>query len=416
MTRIALNMQNFLNMALVMSMTMTLSCGVSPETPQSSESKGSFKGIEQFIILPKLKTPETLRSVKTLLGKQMAKLGITQPTATNQATLGRAFNAAYIEAVHHAGGLPRSQGEAIVKELVSPESQACGGTSCAVIFGVSPNDVSEYFNGMLTVAGSSKALAKPENTTARRVILGSLVPETKGTVSSSWEVLTPIFLTQPHRLPLKTRPKEQLPGKWDATFKAGIKFTDAVHGYTFADYRSINLIETTPPSDLTKLPISAKEIKKWADRARLINEGLKKMPIFKGTIYRGITDVKIATLAQWVSNWREQRLVGLGRNNKASLISCTWDIDVADIFVNPIGRILQSHLFSVLFVIKEHRGVSVENISKYTNEREILLPSDQKFLIDHMAPLENGNRTMIIYLRGVDAGADEISQAPKKAA
>ena len=230
MQKIQLNLQMFWNMVLLVSVAITLSCGVSRETQQASETQGSFRGIEQFIILPKPKTAEILRNVKTLLGKQMAKLGITQPINANQATLGRAFNAAYLEAVHAAGGIPRSQGEAIVKELVSPESQACGGTSCARVLGVNHNDVYEYFNGMFTAAGSSKTLAEPENANARRVILGSLVPETKPPASTPWEVLTPVFLTQPKRLPFKTRPQEQLPGKWDASFKSGLKFIDAVHG------------------------------------------------------------------------------------------------------------------------------------------------------------------------------------------
>ena len=393
----------------------SIACKKDVVNSQVSAPTGLFQPGDKLFVRPKIKSQEALSQ----FGDQLVvKLSRVLPSGGSTAASVKPkdiFHQAYLEALIHSGGLPRAQGEKIIKKILDPSSQLCGGANCGMILGITEDEIPHEFDEMLIKAGSSKTLAKSDMASTRQLVLGSLLYEGNETKVGPWALIREKLLERPKPMPPKPGAPNDRLDSLEIKRAAGFAFIEAINSYTSQEFRIFRAIELYADDELVKKGLSREEIKSWRQTIILMNDGLKKLPKFSGQIYRGVSGIKDTTLASWIEAWRDKKTFVLGTNNKPALASCTWNPEIAENYLFRNRPNQDRDEFSVLFQISNHRGVSIEHVSQYPGEKEVLLPSDQKFMIESIIPLENAPRTLVIQLRGVDMSARGSMNVLKKA-
>lgn len=393
----------------------SVACKKDVITSQVSAPTGLFQPGDRLFVRPKNKSQEALNQFGDQLVIKLSRVLSSNGSTSASVKPKEIFHQAYLEALINSGGLPRAQGENILKKILDPTVQLCGGANCGVILGMTEHEIPHEFDEMLIKAGSSKTLAKSDMASTRQLVLGSLLYDGDEAKKGSWALIRQKHLERPKPMPPKpAAPKDRL-DSLEIKRAAGFAFIEAINSYTSQEFRIFRAIELYSDDELVTKGLSREEIKSWRQTIILMNDGLKKLPKFSGQIYRGVSGIKDTTLASWIEAWRDKKTFVLGTNNKPALASCTWNPEIAENYLFRNRPNQERDEFSVLFQISNHRGVSIEHVSQFPGEKEVLLPSDQKFMIESIAPLENAPRTLVIQLRGVDVSARGSTNVLKKA-
>jgi hypothetical protein len=111
----------------------------------------------------------------------------------------------------------------------------------------------------------------------------------------------------------------------------------------------------------------------------------------------------------------KQQLIGLGAIDRPALTSTTWDPAVASKFAGPslLQKFFSPDTYSVLMIIEQSRGLPIEDISIFKEEKEVILPRDALYKIDSMAPAMNIKGNIIMKLH--EAAKDTANPAMQKA-
>ena len=392
-----------------------VACKKDGHIPNVSTPTGLFQPVDRLFVVPKDKSQDTLAQFGSQLVLKISRVGSSDDSLMSSSKPKDVFHQVYLEALIDIGGLPRAQGEKIIKKILDPTAQLCGGANCGAILGLREQDVTHEFDEMLIKAGSSKTLAKSDMAVTRQLVLGSLVSDERVGEGDPWGVIQRQLMERPKPMPPKPPAPNDRLDSLEIKRATGFAFTQAVNSYTSQEFRIFRAIELYSDDELVKKGLSREEIKNWRQTISLMNEGLKKLPKFSGPIYRGVSGIKDTTLASWIEVWRDKKTFVLGANNKSALASCTWNPEIAENYLFRNRPDQKRDEFSVLFQISSHQGVSIEHVSQYPGEKEVLLPSDQKFMIESIIPLENAPRTLVIQLRGLDVSARELTSVLKKA-
>jgi hypothetical protein len=404
-----------LSVVLGLTLTLAASCKYESPTQSTSEINGFLPEIEKLVSIPKPKPAKALQEFADFVINHLSRSALAGSSASSKVHPVQAFGAIYVDALVEVGGLPRAQGEKLVKQLVSPDSKLCGGVSCARLFGIDEQEVPDFFDAIFTYVASSTTLSEPNKANLRRVVLGSLMPEAAASSQSPWSLIASVYSGKPHALPRRTPPPQDLLSGLVMARTVDNDFIQAVQGYTYGDFRWIKMAETMTDADLLQTGLSSQEIKRWRSHVHTINLGLDKLPKFSGTIYRGVSDINGTTLATWIKAWRSKKTISLGQENNKALTSCTWDPTIAESFLGKNAWEYIDQDFSVIFVMTDHQGVSIEDISRFPGEHEVLLPSQHAFQIESILPLENKVKTLVVTLKGVKASAMQWMMPFKKA-
>lgn len=180
----------------------------------------------------------------------------------------------------------------------------------------------------------------------------------------------------------RKRTKAELVAKLDHAQRS------AIEGFTNGTYKDIRAREETGTPEV---------------RSTYITQAYDKVKGEQRTVYRGIhlddAGAAEAVLKMHLTN----EVWGLGKNGKLATTSSSWSIDQAlsygNITVNGKGDNTSSYTathMSVLYKIKNKTGISVETISHYEHEKEILLSRKARYKTTGLSWAKGSSKKVLI--------------------
>jgi hypothetical protein len=146
---------------------------------------------------------------------------------------------------------------------------------------------------------------------------------------------------------------------------------------------ALNTITKFTMSGFLKIKRIEREGKSDRD-VEIVNNFLKKMPHYRGTLYRGIPFGKIEKLQAFLDKIRTN-----GGHAIDSMTSFTSDEFVAEDYA--------SSRYPVMMRIKNNRsGISIQEFSALYTEREVLVPKGTQYRLTHIS--ENIEAGEILYI------------------
>lgn len=378
-------------------------CSQGQSSEDTSMVTGKVTWADDLLSLPKPKPQDGLQAFGKKLTTFFTHSGLSASSSSGQKK--KVFGKHFVKSVAEVDGIPREQGEKVLKELVSPQSQACGGASCSQVFAIKNQEIPGFLDELLDEAATSKELAQESKKSLREKIVGSLIPGLSiSQPSKPRDFIASIYRHKPMVEPPEPQAPKEVFSYDEISNMAGDKFIHVVYDYTStADYHYIRKVESTPRENLRKEGMSSWDINRWTISSTVIFEGMKKIPAIRGKVYRGMQDLTAEDIASWVRAWREKKPIGLGFGDQPATTSASWSVEAA-------MKFLRGHIFfgggskyAALLEITNHRGVAIEQISKVPEENEVLLPRNLKVTIESIVPMENAKRTFIIKMRGVNS-------------
>ena len=357
----------------------------------------------------KPKPSSTIKSAEKALQRSIDK-GLLRSASAPGSLSASAFyarsqlSAGYVETLTSVGGIPRSQGEAILKKIVAQDSIACGGVTCSRIFGLDTEDISPFMNQTLVQSALSPSLSLSQNSSLKHLVLESLKPDqllepidsfTIGIAKAASHAPLPLPKEVPPSLKLKLSPQA-------ITAKAGDQFVNTIKAYTEVDFRLLRQAEVLTLKEAKVKGIGPEAYIKNRLRADIVNDGLSKLPGVTQPVYRGLSEVSKETLQRWLDKFQKGEVIGLGFLDKGGLASASWKPDVAKRFASRSDFLsLYGGQYGVFFEIQNHRGVSIESISSFARESEVLISGRTQFKIESIGLLEGSDGIFYIKLKGI---------------
>jgi hypothetical protein len=326
-------------------------------------------------------------------------------TASTPAQKRLGLTSAYIKTLADVAYIPRKQGQKIIENLVSENSTACGGGSCSRVFGIKPQETDVFFNHTLAEVGTSKTLAEPTKSEQKKRLIGALTPESDGSKSKQvWQDLADLYLTSPRILPSLVAQPQNIPSYNQVENLLGSRFTSSVNAYT-RSHDTLRRVEISSDEDLMQSGYNLPTIGRHRQTIRVINDGLSRLPATNQAVYRGMNNVSPEDMSVFINKWKTKTSTHLGPSGMATLTSASWDLKVAKDFAYMYKGSDGPPKFFIIMVLRNHRGVPIQNLSEFPTEHEVLIPSSQKFMIENMAPIINEPFGFIMYLRGINEAA-----------
>jgi hypothetical protein len=300
----------------------------------------------------------------------------TRVTAATKST----FRQSMLGSLSSSGGIPRNQLEPLIKGMVDDSSTACDGVSCSRIFALGADQVSAFLDESHDLISAHKSKLTTDQTQLRDILLASLRRESTSPVPRSFEERWSDLRIA--AFPLNARPKN--------VTSAGPAFDSLerveklrLSQFTFSTHTGIRLIQTSSIESLLKKGVKREAIDIARNEAALLETSLAKLPKSPGLVYRGISGLTRKDIEAFFGYMDRRTFVSLGINNLPATSSATWSPQVAAGFLaeRPEG-------YGVIFGIKQRSGVSVEGISAYPYEQEVLLPASAQFQITKMLRFE----------------------------
>lgn len=407
-----------LNVHLLLTLIMATSC-----LPSNTKDHSDLRALP-LTSTTRLAQPQRLPQPKiNAIGQSLAKIGqrsFLAPTTSQSAVhQGRKFlKVSYLKAVSESGGIPRQQGEELLHKLLSDDYGPCDELSCAKVFGLDPLEVPQFIDETFFEAASSPSAAKSEHSGQRKVLLASLAKEqtlSGAQDASPKEQVARIFLKDPEPVPRRGVAPRSPISQSLVERKVGWDFINALEGFTTTDFMTIRMTESYPDDELMSKGWSPAQISAWRQRSDVIHKGFNKLPAYKGIVYRGLTRLPADQILSWARKMEKQQLIGLGAIDRPALTSATWDPAVAHKFASPsiLQKFFSPDTYSVLMIIDQSRGLPIEDLSIFKNEREVILPRDALYKIESMAPAVNSKGSIIMKLH--EAPKDAGNPAMRKA-
>jgi hypothetical protein len=387
--------------AIVLLATLILgSCRHEPYTSDSSTS-GVVDDLLRAITPPPSKGREILERFATTL--KHGAPGKASTISKGPAATGRkALQKAYIHGAAEVGGLRRSQGEAILHDLLAENSTACAGASCARVFDVKPADVDEFLDDAYHTVMTSRSLAE-SNRSLWTVLISSLKKEDKFPILPAEQVskaIARIKREAPSHWPaMRIRPNPIL-SEEEIAKRLSDDELSALKEYTYAGFDQVRLFENSSREALLDAGWTGKKIDTIAKKSSLISSAIAKLPPITWSVYRGIRKVEAEDVARLVMLWEQKKPMGLGPSNKPAVTSTSWNPEVAQLFLRWQWNPAKDDRYGIIFSIGgNHGGVAIEHISHLPRQREILIPQSTRFVIERIAPVEGEERMLVVTLK-----------------
>jgi hypothetical protein len=394
--------------ALAFLSVFVVGCG-SGEKETSSDTTGLWSPFADAASSMKPKPSKVIQEAEEALGRAMRSSLRSVASAPGSITvrMGSArdqLSVGYIQAMISVGGIPRSQGEMVLKKVLSPSSTACAGANCAKIFGIDDDLVSPFMNHVLVKTSLSETFSLPENATKKLAVMESLKPDSSLIGADSFVKGIAAFASKP---PVELARNVQAPNPRDILSPqaiekaAGKDFMKTVQSYTEVSFRILRQAENLTLRQAKAAGVSPEIYINTRLKAYAINDGLTKLPTVFQPVYRGISNVSRDVMQRWLDKFNKGEKIGLGFSDKPGLASASWRPQIAENFAYRSDFFgLDGGEYGVIFEIHNHRGVAIEKISSFANESEVLIPASATFKIESVGLLKGSGGVFHIRLRG----------------
>ena len=137
---------------------------------QGYEPNSDTKALPTAIVKPRIRP----RDADTLLNISKRIVTATDPVKFSPLVAKQNIEKTLLSSILDAEGLPRSQIKDIFMKLLDPSSTACGGASCARVFGIRQSEVDDLLDNLRTQVEKSASLNQEANLRSRNILLDSL--------------------------------------------------------------------------------------------------------------------------------------------------------------------------------------------------------------------------------------------------
>jgi hypothetical protein len=374
---------------LGLSLLTPVTPGCSPETQTgSSDLDGAIPGSAFGKTVPKAKNSSQLGAFSKGMVSGFDKYHGAYASAAKYKSLQRSL----YHTIDEAGGVPRSQVETALEVLVAPTTTLCGGASCARVFGLTENEVSKFLDDSREIIAKTPVQSQQDKIKLRDLLLASLTREDDilNPGKPLKAILAELPVIQPRIVP-RSQASRQLEDPKNILSEGEIK---QIQAYSHIFSTQLRAVEIHHVENLLRAGYSPTAIHDAKSRVATINRALAKLPTMPGTTYRGITHVSDSALLDLFSFRRGKRLISLSQKNLPALTSTSWNIKVAEAFA--IAPDKSKH--SIIYIIKQRTGKTIEKISRYPAEEEVLIPSNALFQIGQIAYINREKRVLSVEL------------------
>lgn len=361
-----------------------------------SEPNSNVNGIvSSHAVIVKPRLADDLAKIAVNIGQSIQKIHVSSSIKTeSQKDIKEQLRAIYLQTLLDSGGLPRAQGVAIFRVILAPDQNLCAGVPCSHILGMAQEDVEPFFDGLAKIVDSSPLLKGKSKEYERNILRLSLARPTPteliGNTSKSERLSVPKAVSRPdadilsrERLFSELKPE---------TFRA-------IKGYTEDDFKDLRFIEAHTDKELMRRGYGKSYIDSMRSQINEIRVAFSNagIPRVKTPVYRGMHEVSAVDLSHYIYHSQTGEPIGLGPEHRGAMTSASWDPNVADQF---LGHSRFTMKYNVIFEIKNHGGISIENISIAPFEREVLIPGDRKFTVSGVHLSKERSNLYIVHLDG----------------
>jgi hypothetical protein len=355
--------------------------------PTTESEKAAFTKpfVQRFHNIPSTKSKDVLAQ----LSKRLTHRQNLVPVKGTHFSPSSSLRGAVLHALPETGGLPRSQLEPILETLVAPASKACDGVSCSRLFGMTQKEINDFLNETYDLVAKDQNLLKSDKKALREFLLSCL---TKEDPSAQLPLEKRLAQLPKVAIPAYNRPQGSQKIPLDLILKR--EDVDIIKAYTNYNYRHVRMIQTTPIEKIRSFGFDQSVIEKFQTEARQIDKALLDAPKMPGTVYRGMGGVPREDIERLFSLKDQRSIVVLGQNNLPAITSASWNPNIALHFINnyPTDK------YNILYAIKQRRGATIESISKFPGEEEVLLGSSSIFQISAIGSIDPSNRLIFVEL------------------
>ena len=388
---------------IVLWVVLFVAAGCSYESQKGSDLNGVGTNISvllrDMLCLPKPKPPSELK----IFHKSLINHILSAKSGSQKGKI--QLQNAIIGQITENSAVARQDLKKSLEILLSDKDSACGGASCSRVFHLNTEQIDEFIDNLYFRVATSEALLAPENIPVRYRILSSLVEPEEGSFPFISEEATRKLLSLVFNQPRQQRVsvaknRENILNKFQINARLSPDEIEEVRQFTLNGFGQIRSVQSFTPQELRALQWQEHHIKGWRLRAKIFDDAIKKIQVYKGTVYRGINNVSKQDIAHIAQSWVNNEPIGLGRNYRPAAASASTNQKIAQGFVTGnIGDMPMAGVYGVLFEIKTSRGAPIESVSAFKKEQEVILPSNGLYRIIRIAPFIN---TKFIYVQLIE--------------
>lgn len=268
------------------------------------------------------------------------------------------------------GGIRYDQLHSSLVLVFDPETWQCAQMSCSVPYHIKPPQLMGFLDQTRHIVEGDEKLAQKDRILWEQMI-GSL---TVGDFAP--KDLKKMLSELPE---LKEFPKESIQEAKPLPAKAfdvlNIAELNTIKAFTTYKGNSIRYYQIKSIDDLMLEGFSKNNALQVKAQGKEIDQILKKLPPSPGTVYRGIRvgPDQILDLFEYKS---KNSLVTLGQDNLPATSSASISLQIGEDFSK-----CWAPSYGVLLVIRQKSGISIEEISAYPKEQEVVIPGSSLFQI-----------------------------------
>lgn len=362
-------------------------------TQETTSSPNGIVSSHSMMVKPR--PADDLAKIAVDIGQSIQKIHVSSAIKPESSKdIKEILRAIYLKTLLDRGGLPRAQGVAIFRVILAPDQNLCAGVPCGQILGMSQKDVEPFFDSLAKAVDSSPLLKSKGKEYERDILRLSLTRPTPSDLIRD--------ISKSERLSIPTaapRPDTDILSRTGLLSKLKPESYRAIKGYTEDDFKGLRFIEAHSDNEL----LSRGYRKAYIDTMRSqINDirvafSNSEIPRVKAPVYRGMHEVSAVDLSHYIYHAQTGEPIALGPEHRGAMTSASWDPHVADQF---LGHNRFSMGYNVMFEIKNHKGISIENISIAPFEHEVLIPGDRQFTVSGVHLSKERSNLYIVHLDG----------------
>ena len=273
-----------------------------------------------------------------------------------------------------------------LNEVFDPITWQCIQFSCSVPYDLKPAQIPAFLKATRDSVAEDETLAHDEPV-LRDQLLGSLT-EPPIPRKDLREQLEELPLAEPV---MPEKPVQPVAAEVFHRLLSDAERNEIVL-FTQGGYLKIRPWQFKTVDELIKAGYSSRDALSAQARGQAFDKTLAKLPKSPGTVYRGINQVPRSQIVDLLALYAQKSLVTLGPDNLPATSSASRSLETARRFFDKYCP------FRILYAIKQRSGVSVEAISRYPKEMEVLIPSQTLFQIAKIAVMDASRTSLYVEL------------------
>ena len=338
-------------------------------TPETDTLTGSVtKGLS--INPPPRRSPEVIsrfkRNIKFKLSPPTHKPEFTRFDKKQRREIVRST---LLEQLGIEGGIPYYQLLDALDEVFDLYMWQCAGSSCGTSYDLRPSEIPSFLEATRKMIATDPLLTR-NTPNLRDQLLGSLTEISK--LPKPLEVMLaelPIKKIEDTEKPVTPLAPEVFTRLLSSEERHNIML------FTINTSKNIRLSQIKTVDELMNEGYSKNDALTARAQGQAFDKALAKLPQSPGTIYRGIRNFSRSHVADLFVLYQQKSLVTLGQDNLPAVSSASRSLSVAKDFSDHHCQL------SIVYIIRQHSGVSIEAISVHPQEQEVLIPSTSTFQI-----------------------------------